>query len=35
MRDLIRDFIGLASLVAFIWAVAFAAIALNPPPLPV
>jgi hypothetical protein len=35
MRDLIREAFALASLVALIWAIAFAAIALNPPPLPV
>lgn len=35
MRDFIRDLFGLGALVALIWAIAFAAIALNPPPLPV
>lgn len=35
MRDFIRDFLALAAIVSLVWAVAFTAIALNPPPLPV
>lgn len=35
MRDFIRDLFALATIVALVWAVAFTAIALNPPPLPV
>lgn len=35
MRDLIRDAFALAAIVSLIWAIAFAAIAFNPPPLPV
>lgn len=35
MRDFIRDLFALAAIVALVWAVAFTAIALNPPPMPV
>lgn len=35
MRDFIRDLFALATIVALVWAIAFAAIALNPPPMPV
>lgn len=35
MRDFIRDLFALAAIVALVWAIAFAAIAFTPPPLPV